>query len=722
LTRPALHPENERTELSLATTVASPNPQEPDESIDFARWINGILKRWWIVLIAGVVATGATTLYALQLPKLYQTSATVLIERNTPNVLSGVDELVPVSGGSWWSGQDFYQHAYLVLKSRQVAGRAAELLGPEFFGGTLAEDPSTPMFGTYTIAADPNAPGVVRIRVVKTDPERATKMANAVARAYEELNLEGRVQGTKDAGTWLSLQHRDLKTKLEGSEDALYRFMEDNDVLNASLDTQLEEVKQRLSAFNAQLAGVQGELIQSQVDAEALREAKENPALVDTLEQIQGVNLISGLKARITDLRAAQSELSGRYQPKHPRMVALGDQILGLQGELQREINARIVALERAQRSLRESERGLRAAIAQERSREARMNRLGLEFKRLEREVSTNEKLFDMVTSRMKEADLSGAMRFNNVRVLDEARVPGSPFKPSVRRYVTMGLLIGLFLGVAIAILLELLDNTIKSHQDLEQTLNLTFLGLVPIITADDGRVRDTYVMEHPKSMAAESVRFIRTNLMFMSSERPLHTMTVTSALPQDGKTTTAMSLAITMAQAGSRTLLVDTDMRRPRIHRVFDFDNARGLSSVLVGEAKLDDVIQKTALDDFDVLVCGPTPPNPAELLHTRRFLDLVEELKKRYDRVIFDSSPCMAVTDPVVLGSITDGTVVVMRAGETSRDAVKQALRVLRDAKVHLLGGILNTADMQRKGYYGRGGYRYSRYPAEDEDPAAS
>ncbi len=706
---------------------------EPEESIDYRRYLEGLRKRWWLVVIALVVCGAAAAIWSLRQPKLFRAESVISIQTATPQVLTGVAEVMPISAGGWWGNEAFYEREYLVLQSREVARAVAARLG--LMTERPEGDTADLVTGRFTLEPDKKASGVVRLSVVDTDPQVATDLANAVADVYAEQNLERRIDGNREAGTWLGLQHRDLKTKLEESEDALYQFMEDNDVLNASLESQLAEVMQRLNAFNGQLAAVQAERIRGRLDREALHQAKENPALLDSLATIQAAEVVSALKSKLIDLKTTYSELSARYQAAHPKMSTLQEQIDLVQQELEREIDAVMLSGQRHEASLEETERGLAAAIAAERQREARLNKLSLDFKRLQRDVETNERLYEMVTSRMKEADLTGAMRFNNVQVLERARVPKAPFKPDLKRDLAMGLALGLLLGLALALGLELLDNTLKTQDDVERTLDVPFLGLLPVIEASgkDGKptpeslqARDLYVLQNPKSSPAECARFIRTNLMFMGTDRPLQTLVVTSPSPQEGKTTTAVSLAGTMAQAGSRTILVDTDMRRPRLHRVFGISNDVGLSNVIVGDAKLGDVIKRSESENLDVLVCGPTPPNPSELLLTRKFADIIEELKGRYDRILFDTPPVGAVTDPVILGAQVDGVLLVLKCQKTSRDSAKQMLRALEDANAHVVGAIFNDVDLASR-RYGAAYYQYYRkyggyYGDGDSDAKAS
>jgi capsular exopolysaccharide synthesis family protein len=266
---------------------------------------------------------------------------------------------------------------------------------------------------------------------------------------------------------------------------------------------------------------------------------------------------------------------------------------------------------------------------------------------------------------------------------------------------------------------IEALDNTIKTPEAAEALVGSPLLGTLPILaharqrTAEDAADRDLTVFKDPTSPAAEACRSIRTNLMFLSAEKEVHVLVVTSPGPQDGKTTAAISLAVTMAQGGARVLLVDTDMRKPRIHRSFSLKSDRGLSTVIMGDATLADVICHSAVPNLDVLPCGPTPPNPAELIHTDRFREILDQCRRDYDRVVMDSPPVTLVTDPAILGNLADGVVLVVRAGHTTREAVSFARRQLTDARARILGVIINRTD-RRAGGYGYYSYYapYGRY----------
>jgi polysaccharide biosynthesis transport protein len=265
-------------------------------------------------------------------------------------------------------------------------------------------------------------------------------------------------------------------------------------------------------------------------------------------------------------------------------------------------------------------------------------------------------------------------------------------------------------LGVAAALGIDLLDTTITNQEQVEGWLGLTFLGLIPATEKlPDGSNDDLMVYHQPKSVVAEFCRAIRTNLLFMSPDKPLRTILVTSSGPQDGKTTSAINVASAMAESGSRVLLVDADMRRPRVHKAFGVNNGVGLSSLILGEGQLSDAIKQTEVPNLSVLTCGPVPPNPAELLHTKRFEEIFEQLSKQYDRVIFDSPPIGIVSDGVVLSTKVDGTLLVLRSAKTSRDQAMRILRMLRSVNARIFGAVVNNVDLKAHAF---GYYDYQRY----------
>ncbi|HSY22798.1 MAG TPA: polysaccharide biosynthesis tyrosine autokinase, partial [Polyangiaceae bacterium] len=343
---------------------------------------------------------------------------------------------------------------------------------------------------------------------------------------------------------------------------------------------------------------------------------------------------------------------------------------------------------------------------------------------------------------RMKQSDLARMMRVNNIRVVDRATEPHSPVRPRVFVNLSVGLFLGLAFGIAAAWIREQLDSSLKTPDEVEGLLGVTFLGLLPEVDehhevrgrAGARRRRrmpkpereeplELVVHQRPLSGIAEAARTLRTNLLFMSPDRPFRKLLVTSAAPSEGKTTVACSIAIAMAQGGQRVCIVDCDLRRPRIHRIFDRVGDPGLTNVLVGEATLDDVAKPTRVENLWAVPAGLTPPNPADILHSERFGRFIEELAARFDRVIVDSPPIVAVTDSAIVSRVMDGTVFVVRAFKTSKHLSGQGLRALRDVGSRVIGVVLNAVNLNRQeysyyyhyNYYGRHGY--STTPSEPE-----
>jgi succinoglycan biosynthesis transport protein ExoP len=743
---------------TLRTVTSSPPPQDDfafddggqggggnssssggEPALDWRRYLNAVLRKWWLILLCAAVATAGAGAWTIRQPKLYKAAASLIIDVRAAQVLTGVTDVYDV-GGRGWAPSAFFQTEFEVMKSRRVARAAAERMGLPLdekrngLGGIAdpaerarrqaALDPADLATGRYAIEPD-KLSNVVRVVVVDADPEHAAALANAVADAYLETNLDKRVDNTKDASDWLLTQNDDLRRKVRISEDSLLKFMADNGVLNASLESQLDEVKQRLSAFNSQLATEEASQIRDVLNVQALEQVRENPSLLDTLPEVQSAVVVTALKQKLIEVRTLEMELSARYLADHPKLKLLTEQKAALEKDLQREVQALLTSLERQKASRDSSIAGLQKVVNEERQKEARLNNLALDYNRIKRERDTDQKLFDMVANRLKEADITGAQPFNNVRFLDRALVPKSPFKPDLQQALVAALVAGLAIGIGIALLIEVADSTVKSEADLVALTDAPFLGLLPVIPVDvqarEGdragqmlatRERDLFILGNPRSAVAECARFIRTNLLFMSPDRPLRTIVVTSPSPQEGKSTTAVTIAISMAQAGNRTLIVDTDLRKPRLHRVFGIDSDVGIANVLLHEVGIEQAVQKTEVPHLDVLCCGTLPPNPAELLLSERFKELVGELSRKYERVIFDTPPMGPVTDPAILGTLVDGVVLVTKCDKSTKESVKQAIRGLRDANARIFGIILNDVDVSSKRYAGAYYAYYRRY----------
>jgi capsular exopolysaccharide synthesis family protein len=579
---------------------------------------------------------------------------------------------------------------------------------------------------------------LVHVLAKDRTPERATLLANTVADSYIEKVMEDRLGATTGALEWLGKQLDSFKRQLEQTELALHEFSEQHTNLAVSLEDQQNIVASNIQQLSHSLTDTKLKRIGLAARVGELRATNvEDPLQVNT-GVILANSTVNQLRDRFRQLLTERDALIVHYGEAHPKIIAITSQLATLKLALRAEVDGLIAAAQSDLNEIQEVEKGMQQALDQ-------ANRVGLELnlqeishRRLQRERDNTSKLYGTLLERTAQTDLTRALQVAYVRIVDQALLPRVPISPRVGTALAIGTLIGLVIGIAFAIALDQLDRVIRTGDEAE-ALGITVLGVLPHIeenilaspplysrrkrrshTEPTGN-RDLIVHNYPKSSVAECCRTIRTNLTFMSADRPRKTIVVTSASPREGKTTVTMSLAISLAQSGKRILVVDTDLRRPRLHRALGKTLARGVTTVLVGEHSSKEAIQDTDIPNLSLLASGPIPPNPSELLHTDQFRQLITELAKGYDHVILDSPPLAAVTDASIIAPQVDSTILVIHAQRTTRDAVRSALRQLRDVNVRLTGGVLNEVDLSAQSY-GTGSYYYYRseeyYQAESTD----
>jgi succinoglycan biosynthesis transport protein ExoP len=710
--------------------------------IDLRAYWRTIRKRWPFVVLSMIVATVIAFVYTYRQPKVYESTCQVIIEPMAPQVLPGSKDVVELGTGTFWANKEFYETQYRIIQSTSVGQRTAEKLGLQY-------DPDyAPLVGTShdlvslgrAIAAQITVrplkdSRLALITVEDRKPQRAALIANTIADTYIEYNLDYKLEGARSAMAWLAEQESELKRQLEESELKLYHYKKDRNLLAVSLDDKQSMLSQNLASVNAKLTELHIKLLEMDAKRKMIERAREDIADKANLPEIREKATIEKLRDSYVQLNKDYADVSSRYGPSHPKMKSLQGEMDSIKAAYEQEINGVLATFEKSYQELLDNERSLKQLMEQQKKEAIELSKIEVEYKPLQRSAEQEDKMYGIIAARQKEIDITGPMKTNNVRVLERAIVPGIPVRPRPVQNLFLGLMIGLGTGIALAFAIEALDNTLKTQQDVEQFLGTPVLGLVPVIGGSPGaealqqgdnlRERDLGVFLDPKSVAAECCRSIRTNILFMSPDRPLKTMVVTSPSPQEGKTTTAINLGVTMAEAGGRVLIVDTDMRRPRLHRSFGVPNQTGISSVIVGKATLEEAIKHTDVPNLDVLPCGPVPPNPSELLHTDRFGVVLAEMAKLYDRIILDSPPTSAVTDPAVLGNLADGVVLVIKAGETTREAAMHARRQLATAKARLFGVVVNAIDFSNPAYgyeyyyrnYYRYGYTYGNAPADQQ-----
>ncbi|MCK9459430.1 MAG: polysaccharide biosynthesis tyrosine autokinase [Proteobacteria bacterium] len=759
------------------TPSLSPLPPPAQGSSDLGagvwEYLAIVRRRWLLILLVVVVSLGVAAFVTLRTTKVYRATATVRIEAQAPRVLGeSVENVVEMGAGGFWSNIEYYETQYKIITSRDVALRVVkqhQLNEDPAFLGVPPEARAAFKPDTFDAAAEV-LQSMLQVEPIKdsrlalihiddTDPKRAQMLANAVAAAYVDKNLETMLKSTVDAVDWLSSQLDDARTKLSKSEEALLAYKQEHDILSIALEDKQNLIAAQMTEAAQRLMETRAKRIELQARKAAVSQAaKVADPLAVPIEALNDNLLVQQLKQKYAELSQERGELSSRYGDKFPKLVELNAKMEQIRVDIGREVHNIIASVDAELETARNTEAGLTAALEEFKAQAQDLAVKEIPYNSLAREATNNAKVYEMLLGRSGEADLSRLLRVNNVDVLDAALLPEAPITPRVSLNLALALVIGLLLGVGLAVVLEFTDRTIKTQDDVD-ALGVPFLGIVPSIdtsTTHDGyyekdglrRVKrrkaapvegdakidyDRYVHTHPKSQVAESLRSIRTNLMFMSTDRNLKRLLVTSPSPQEGKTTVAANLAIVMAQSGTRVLLVDTDMRRPRVHKAFGIERPRtGLSTMVLGESDAASTIRQTGVPNLDVLVCGPTPPNPSELIHTDAFQRVVDEVAALYDRVIFDSPPIGVVTDAAILSKLVDGTVLIIKSLRTTRDAAKHAVGVLRDIDSPILGVVLNDLNLADKKYgqhyyyyYKKYGYYYGegkdRPSTEDGDPAA-
>ncbi len=708
---------------------------QQSETLTFTDYYRGLLKRKWLILLVFVSVLFISVVVTIRSPKIYEAVATVEIDLQADQVLSDVNDVYKLGDVSYWDNKSYFETQYQILHSRRVALAVVERLHLDrdlaFLGldeiedeAELAElleeaDPAETLLLNLIIEPVTDS-RLALIRYRGTDPQQATTIANAVAEAYIEQNLERKTSSARSAISWLSEQVDELKSKLEESERALYEFKKENDILSTDMDERVNITGTRLSELYSETRRAETEYVKLKAQYESMQRImpEEDVERIASMTVLQSP-LIKDLKVEYVRLQNQYSELLQVYKERHPDVLQVKSQLDRTKENLRSEVRAIINGVRAEFEASRTTFLAIQSELDKVKDQAKLLTLKQVEYNRLLREKESNQGLFQQVLVRLKEIDLSSMLEVNNIRMLDEAKVPIKPIRPRVKLNLALGFMLALIFSVGLAVLLEILDKTLKNAADIGRYLKVPLLGVVPQVKVDQQlleqnipNVVDRYAFLRPKSSLAECCRSIRTNINFVSPGKPLRRILVTSASPREGKTTIVSNIGITMANLGRKVLILDTDMRRPRLHKAFNMKNEYGLSNIIMGTMNEAEAVRKTEIENLTILTCGPIPPNPAELVGSERFKTIIDNLSAMYDMVILDSPPVIAVADSLILSNLVDGVVMIVKSGKTLRDVAIQAKRSLTDVKANLLGAIINDLDLDSKEYGSHYYYYYHRY----------
>jgi polysaccharide biosynthesis transport protein len=696
-------------------------------------------KHQWLILSFLLAVVTIVSIATFRMKPVYTASAKIEIDRENTNILpfQGAD-----SYDLMMDLDNYIETQARILTSETLALQTIRNLSlagsPEFAGsgssdaiatGSLENQKLPPQIGAFlgslTVRRVPNT-RLMEVSFEATDPRMAAQILNSHLRNYIQQNYTSRYEATAEASKWLQSELEELSVKVRRSEDARIEYERNNQIWNVDDKNDKSNVTtERLSDLNKQLTDAQSESLKKEALYEFARTGD-----VDAVPELRDNSVLLDMQKKRADLSIQYTDAVNQYGPNYPKVQRLQAQLKDLDDQMGRERKGIIEQLGSEYREAKQHEDLLSRALDQQKAEVNVMSEKMIQYNILKREAEANKSLYDSLQTKLKEAQISSGLKSSNIRIVDPAMIPSTPSRPAKTRNIALAFLVGLVGGIGLALLREYLDNTVKTPDDVETLARLPSLAVVPAFgegassAKRTGFLRSTastnghekrieLVAQHlPKSQMSEAFRALRTALLLSQADHPPQVILVTSALPREGKTTAAANLAVTLAQLGDKTVLVDADLRKPGVGRLLNLGTGKyaGLSSYLAGVSSLDLVtVPHPAIPNLAAIPTGPLPPNPADLLSSHKLTEAIAELRKRFKFVVIDSPPIMAATDAVILSVQTDGVLLVVRSGETPKEAFTRTRDLLASVKCHLLGVVLNAVDSSAPDYY----YSYRYYP---------
>lgn len=704
-----------------------------EQEIHLRDYLRIITKRRSIVLAFFLITFFVVLIGTFTMTPLYEANTQLLIEKNEVDPLG--------SGYITRYDPEFLETQYQIIKGFNVSRKVVDMLALDtkyaaYFEETssgirkwlsdLVQSDSTasPVPGSFSdtdvlTLADEIAiyiseeievkpvrnSRIVDISFLADNPVLAKMIVNTLARAYMEEILAIRMSSSEHAISWMTKKADEERAKLEVSEKKLQAYMKANNII--TVENKIAVLPEKLSEFSAQLSKAEAKRKELESLFYTIQDiGPGNYQDLESLPQIAANQTYLDLREKIREAEQNIVELSKKYGRKHPMMIRAMDELKGLQQKKGEEINRLTKSIRMEYEQAGASEASLTQLLEKTKKEALRLNEKFIQYGILKRDVDTNKVLYEALLKKAKEQSVTEQTNSVNVWIVAEAKTPPKPAKPKKLLNILLGIVLGAFGGIGLAFFVEYLDNTIKEPEETETRLGLSVLGVVQLLKDKETAVHEA-LLKNPMSAFAECYKTLRSTVLLSSADQPPKTILLTSMSPQEGKTTTSINLAMAIAQAGNRVVLIDADLRRPSIHKTLGINNAKGLSTYLAGSAAGEEIIAEHPSESLSIIPSGPIPPDPSELLSSKRLKQLINQLEQDFDFVVIDTSPLMGATDALILSKVTSGTILVAKAGSTTYDIMASGLKTLRDIDAHLLGLVINRVDFDKDSYHSYYGY---------------
>jgi len=733
----------------------------PGQDSALREYLRVLIKRKWLVISCLAIIFGVVALATMRSTRIYDAYGTIAINKTDPAILNLKDSAN--GGAADYSDPTDLDTEVRILKSDLLALQVIKQLNldkrPEF-GGTQAS-PSN-MLGLTTDALQPDSEKttsllagfkaglrvalipntrIIEIHYRSPDKTLAANVVNTLIASYIEQNFKTRFESTMQASDWLSKQLVDLEMKVQTSQEKLVQYQKQHEILG--IDEKQNITTSKLDELNKELTAAESDRMQKESIYRLVQSSDPDMATAAAVSaggSAGSSGLMERMREQQADLKIQIAQLSTQFGNAYPKVVQLNTQLKEVDAQLQTETIKVVSRVRSGYLAALQHETMLRQAMDNQKQEANKLNESAIEYSLLKRDVESYRTLYEGLMEKLKEAGVTAGLRSNNIRSVDKARVPTYPSEPNVPRNLAFALALGLSTGIGLAFLLEGIDNTVRTPEQAQAISGLPSLGMIPLgsksgleaaakrlTVASSREAVELVTQSRPQSQMAESYRALRTSLLLTSLGGPPKVILITSALPQEGKTTTSINTAIVLAQKGTRVLLMDADLRRPSIHKTLGMGPKTGLSNVLTGNATLQQaVVRSNILPTLFVLSAGTPPPNPAELLASSNMKDILAELREQYDHIVVDTPPTLSVTDAVVMSTRADSVVLVIRSGQTTKQALRRSRDLLMQVNARVSGVLLNAVDLSSPDYYyyyeyqGKYGHRYYQEdePMHEED----